>query len=290
MEKRGYLLLFLASFCYGIMGVFIRLLNKEIPPLTQISIRYVFMAIFSFVLLKIGKKQIKIVSRRDLILIILISAFAYGFTNVFFCLAALNTTLSTAYFLNSTYVVFTPFLSFFLLKEKLPLKVMVSIFLAGVGSYILFNPQSGGNLIGLIYAIITALLFSFYLIGRRFLKKYSSELMMFYLTAFGALSVGLSSLILEKNFIFFSHGLNFIQLSWFGWFILLLFTIDAYITWFLVNKGMALAPAGKGSLILMLESVWGTLVGVIAYHEPLTFLSICGAALILFSSYLVVKN
>ena len=277
---KGYIYLLLATFCYGIMGVLIRSLGGQFTPLAQVSIRYLLTAIVAYLVLRSRHISIKLISPCDLPLLIAVCMFAYGFTNVFFTLAALNTTLSTTFFLTSTYAILAPFIAAFLLKEKITAKLITSMILVFIGSYFLFNP-TGGKIIGSLFALFCALLFAFYMVGRRILKNYSAELIIFFSTVMGAISVGIVSFILEKSFYFGTSGISLSTVSPFGWFIMFLFVLDTYATWFFVNKGFETVPAGKGSIILLGESIWGTMFGFLFYGEPLTMTIIFGIILIL---------
>jgi len=271
------------------MGVLIRLLGNQFTPLSQVFIRYLFTALIAFVVLYYRKVPIKLVSPRDLPILIFTCMFAYGFTNVFFTLAALNTTLSTTFFLTSTYAILAPFIAAFLLKEKITIRLIISMILVFFGSYFLFNP-SGGKFIGSLFALMCALLFALYMVGRRFLKNYPAELMIFFSTAMGAVSVGIISFFLERDFYLTSSSISLTAVTPSGWLILFVFVLDTYATWFLVNKGFETIPAGKGSIILLAESIWGTILGALFYGEPLTTMIVIGIVLILSGLVLTLKK
>src|SRR6266446_3292349 len=94
--QKGILLLLLSAFLYSIMPVMIRLLgNHGIPPISQVSLRYViafFCALLYYTL--IAKTKITF-PKKQLPLLLFAAIFGYGMTNLFFTVGILNTLVST---------------------------------------------------------------------------------------------------------------------------------------------------------------------------------------------------
>jgi drug/metabolite transporter (DMT)-like permease len=282
-DTRGILYLLTAGLCYSIMVIFVRVLAKEIPPFSQVFLRYLIALSVSIFVFRSKKIDWKLKSKKEYFILFIMGFFGYGLTNLLFTLGVINTSLANAEFIFSTSVVITPLLGFLLIREKLSVNTIVSILSVSLGSFLLFNPGINGNFIGGLFSIGAALCNSIYMIGSRKLKNYSSSVLMIYSTFLGAISSGIFSLIWENKFYISSMGIN--QFSLYNLSPLVIFTIfifgfDNFAAWTLLNKGLQKVKAGTASIILLIEPVIATIIGFFIYSELLRLVNYAGILLI----------
>ncbi len=281
-ENKGILYLILASICYTMMSVLIRLLAKEIPIFSQIFLRYIVAATAVFSFAKITKTNLRLKNTKDYLIMFFIAIFGYAFSTIFFTLAILNTTISNAVFIFSIYVVFTPILGFLFLRERISKFVILAIIFSFAGLYLLFNPTNINHSLGGVFALISALFQASYLIGGRKLKGYPAKTILVYCTLCGVISLGIISLIVERNFYIPSGILHqsIFTLTPFIWLVILIFGLDNFFAWLFLNKGLQTVKAGTSSIILLTEPVLATLLGIIFYNEIPQLTSILGIVII----------
>lgn len=270
----GIFYLILASLCYAVMSIFIRIVNTEIPPFSQMFLRYFVTVTLAFIFVKLQKQTIKSKTSNGLILMILVAFFGYTLSTVFFTFSILATTIATTLFLFSTNVIIAPILAFIILKERMPRNLLIAIGLSLIGALLLFQPDfQSKSVIGPLFALLASFATAVYYVGRRALKNHSAATMMFYATTTGFISMAAAAFIFERSFYSLQTLSN---ISPFVWFILFIFALDNFAAWYLVNKGFETIKAGTGSIVLLLEPVLGVLIGLSIYNEIPTIVSTVG--------------
>ncbi|MBI2611128.1 DMT family transporter, partial [Candidatus Gottesmanbacteria bacterium] len=186
----GIFYLILASLCYAVMSIFIRIVNTEIPPFSQMFLRYFVTVTLAFIFVKLQKQTIKSKTSNGLILMILVAFFGYTLSTVFFTFSILATTIATTLFLFSTNVIIAPILAFIILKERMPRNLLIAIGLSLIGALLLFQPDfQSKSVIGPLFALLASFATAVYYVGRRALKNHSAATMMFYATTTGFISM-----------------------------------------------------------------------------------------------------
>lgn len=287
---KGVIFLLISALLYSIMPVLIRMLGVgKIPPMSQVFLRYIFACISAIIyFFVITKSKIKI-DKKDVFFLAIITIFGYSFANLFITYAILNTQVGNALFLFYSYGIMTPILGFFILKEKFNKTTIAALIISTIALFLLFQPNSIPTWkIGGVFAFLSALSQSIYLILRKKLFTYSGAFLMLANTIIGVIVVGLMSLLFENSFYFQSGILN---LSPQIWTVTILFGIDNFLGWLFMTKGFELFKASTGSLILLLETVFGILFALLFFKEIPTIYTFIGGLLILISSAIVIlKN
>lgn len=288
MQSRnwGFFYIFLSGLCYGVMVIFVRFLAKEIPPFSQVFLRYMVAATAAFSFAKVTSTNLRFKYRNEYVVMILIGIFGYGLTNAFYTLGIIYTTVASAEFIFSTFVILVPVLAFILLPEKPSKIVVISITLSIIGTYLLFNPSSLNSIKGGFYAAIAALGNAIYIIGSRKLKNYSAKKLLVYSTLCGVISIGTVALTFEKNF----YLSSIFKLSQLSWLVIVIFGLDNFIAWLLLNKGLQTVKAGIASIILLITPVFATFIGIIVYKETLSIGSMLGIVFIISGIILVTRE
>lgn len=262
------------------MGVFIRILGKEIPTFSQVFLRYIVAATIAFAFIRNTKTSLKMKNVRDFLLMLFIAFFGYSLSTIFFTYAILTTEIANVIFIFSTYIIFTPILGYMFLREKISKFTLVAIILSLFGLYILLNPTNITNSLGGICALTGAILNASYFIGSRKLRNYPAKTLLFYSAFLGMVSLGILSIVLEGNFYTHSPAINVFSLSLTSWLTVFLFGLDNFLAWLFLNKGLQNVKAGTASVILLIEPVIVTIIGIALYAEIPQITAIFGMLLI----------
>lgn len=269
------------------MPVAIRILGRDgLSPVSQVFLRYsvaCLVACFYFFIIKKAKIELH---RKDIGIIVLTTVFGYALTNLAFTYGILLTQVSNALFLFYSYAIMVPFLGFLVLKEKMNKFNVLSMLLSFIALFLLFQPNGVSTWkIGGIFAILSALGQSFYLIGRKKLDLYPASLMMVMNTIVGVLVIGILSLTFDASF-YFNGGIQLVSLK--TWIITLLFGIDNFLSWLTMSKGFEYFNATTGSLILLSELIFGIVFALLFFAEIPTMFTVIGGIMILSSISVVI--
>ncbi len=283
----GIYYLLLSAFLYSLMPVMIRLLGGGgIPPMSQVFLRYIFAFLSAATYFFVVTKSKFHINKKDLPLFAFTTIFCYALTNLFFTYAILYTQVGNALFLFYSYGILTPLLGFIILKEKINKYQGAALVLSLIALYLLFQPNSIPTWkIGGFFALMAALGQSVFVIARRKLGSYPAKLIMVSNTLVGVLSIGLLAVVMENKF-YFQGGV--ISLSPQTWLVTILFGIDNFLAWFMMSKGFELFEATVGSLILLVEIVFGIILALIFFKEIPTVMTVVGGLLIFLSSVAVI--
>jgi drug/metabolite transporter (DMT)-like permease len=271
MMKKGYLFLGLAALSYASMGMLIRVLDTYLPPFTQIFFRHLVSFILTLGLIIIKKKKIRLTHRKDYKLILLMGIVGYGLQVFLFTFAIINSKVGNVLFLFSAYSILTAILGVFALKEKLDKKLIISSVLTFIAIILIFNPQNlGEDLLGNSLALFAAGCFAIYIICSKILTKRgnASETITLMSTFLCLIMCGVLMVVFEGIDIQFNLSVVVI---------LALFGLLNFLAWNLVNKGFQYVNAGKGTLVLLIEPIIGSVLGLIFLREMPTTLFIIGA-------------
>ena len=249
----GIVYLLAAALIYSTMPVLIRSLNTgHLPPISQVFLRYVFAFLAAAIYFVVTRSDFK-VKRKDLPLLIFISIFGYALTNLFFTYGVLLTQVSTALFIFYCFGVVTPVLGIIFLKEKFNNANLLALVLGFLALLLLFTPTGlPGPKIGAVFALLSALAQSSYLVGRKILSGYSSKLILLSSTSLGVLTTGILALTLERKF--YSGVGGILEISSRTWLVTVIFGLLNFMAWFLMSKGFQTVKATTGGLVLLLEN------------------------------------
>ena len=272
------------------MPVAIRILGKDgLSPISQVFLRYIVACIAAFIYFFIITKS-KITFRlQDIKLIGVVTIFGYALMNLAFTYGILYTQVSNALFLFYSYAIITPILGFIFLREKMNKYNVFAMLFSFIALLLLFQPNGVATWkIGGIFAILSAIGQSFYLIGRKKLHSYSAHFMMLANTSMGVIVLGILCLLFDSSF-YFKGGIQIVSMK--TWIITILFGIDNFLAWFMMSKGFEYFKAASGSLVLLSELVFGVIFAFLFFAEIPTAITVIGGVLILLSiSTVIVKG
>ena len=283
--KKGLGFIGLSILAYSSMPILIRTLDKgNIPPFSQVSLRYVFAFLAALTYFMIRKAKFKI-KKNLIILLVLISIFGYGFSTVLYTFANLNTEISNAVFIFFTFTIMTPVMAYLWLKEKINKYNLIGLVVAFLGIGFLIRPNSFVTWkLGGLFALAASLLQAIYLVGRRKLKNVSSELIMLSSTFLGMVSVGTLAFIFEREF--FVNG-GILSLSSSTKWLTVIFGLLNFWGWYFLNRAFQILTAAVGSLLFLWEPIIIVVLAFMFYGEIPSIYAGVGAGLVLASSLMV---
>jgi drug/metabolite transporter (DMT)-like permease len=269
------------------MPVLVRFLQREqLPPNSQVFLRYIFAFLFALIYYFLVTKTKLKVYKKSIVFLLIISIVGYTVTNLFFTYAVLNGQVATTLFLFYCYSIITPVLGFFVLKEKMNKYVIIALGIILAALLLLFQPISLSSLkVGALFAIISSFGQSIYLVGRKKLTEYPAKFMTLANTFIGVIVVGILSLVFENKF--YSSG-AVTHLSLQTWIVTILFGSFNFLGWLCMTKGFEYFKSSLGSIILMLELVFGVILAFLFFNEIPTLYTLLGGVLIVIASLLVI--
>ncbi len=283
---KGIIYMVLSTLSYSIMPVLIRTLDKgNVPPASQVFLRYIPAFIFAVIyfIAKKGKFNFK---EGNVLLLIVLGIFGYALTNLFFTYGILYTATGNALFIFYSFGIIAPIMAYLWLKDKFNKFNILSLVLTLIALFLLFRPNSFNTWqLGGMFALLAALAQSFYMVGRRKLKTYSSAMMLVCSTFLGILTVGAIALIREPDF-YFAGGIA--QMSVQTIVLTILFGFLNFTGWFFMSKGFETVKTTTGSVILLGENVLSVLFVFLFFTEVPTTLTIVGGFLIVAASIIVI--
>lgn len=281
-EIKGIIALIVLALILATMGVFSRFLNLELELFQQIYLRIAIALLLCLLIFsrKINYKALFSTPRKD-ILILSIRAFCFYFAIALITKALIIGKYSNASFIGAIPIL--PLIGYFILKEKISLKMFMFILLAFIGvgcisiqgSITLFSLAS-------ILALISAILYDTGSILRKFhsdhLNNYEQTSVMLF---FGVIFLFIGSLISGESII-----LN-IDISYLTLLVLCISASFNILILLLINYSFKHVKASIAGNILTLEVLFALSYGILFYSEILTIMEIIGSIIILTSVLLV---
>lgn len=276
-------LLLMQCIFWGVGNPITKIGLEVVPPLLCLSVRYIiafliFLLIFAKKVFAEGINGIL----RHLAAYLIISAFtaASFITSTF---AMLYTTATNTGFLMSTAVIFTPFLSYFILKSKIDRKHILSIAIVTAGLFLLCSGNKGfafgpGEVLALSCAVTGA-----------FTLVYSSK----YLqdmdpVAISVMQAGFSGLFCLVFSLIFEGIPDIMDIPLIGWGVIMYLAIGCTcLAYLFQNIALRHLPATFVALSLCSEPIFTAIASYFLLGELLSATKLFGAVLILSSIIMV---
>ena len=277
MNLKGELQLLAAYLLISTFGIFSRELNKDMGPLTQVSLRFMMAAVLFFILFSKNLKFLKI-KKKDLFKLFIAGFFGYGIMVVLFVLSYLNTTYANATTFTGITPLFVVLLSLFI-KEKIDKNTIVSLVLSLTGIFVIFRPDFSNLDLGMVFAMSSAFLYATFLLIIRGIKKLDIKTRSFYSAFFGGF------LLFPLVLFFENTSFNYSTISWIYLGIMAVLNV---ISFYLIHAGLENVKASTAGIIGTSMIIFGVIISVVWYKEAISWFEIIGSLLILLS--IVVLN
>lgn len=274
-------LIAIAGFCWGIIGVFSKQLAAFGLSSVQITeLRCVIAAISLIVCILITDKSKLKIHIKDIWIFVGTGIFSIAFFNICYFNAIEASNLSSAAILLYTAPFFVMIMSAIFFKEKLTAVKICALVIAFIGCALAVGVIGNSEKItadGLIYGILSGFGYGLYSIfGRVALKKYHTLTVTAY--TFIVASIGLLPFCgISEAALLISEKPDILL------FAAMLGIISTLIPFLCYTKGLSMTDAGTASIIAYLEPLVATVCGMILFREEITVIKITGIALILIS-------
>lgn len=277
MKKYSALLVGIAGFCWGLIGVFSKnLLSNGFSPIQITALRCLVAAIGLGIYLVIFDRDKLRIKIRDIYYFIGTGIFSIVFFNVCYFMTVDMVSLSVAAILLYTSPIIIMLLSVPLFKEKLNAKKVFSLILCFAGCILVTGIATDAPvpILGIMTGLGSGLGYALYTIFGRFaLKKYHSFTVTFYTFVIATIGIILFSDI-PKTAVMLSS-------SWKSSGTVLLLGVISTLTPFLCyTKGLEGLEAGTASIIACIEPLVATIAGVTIFNDYLTEFKLLGIVLI----------
>ena len=206
----------------------------------------------------------------------------YALTPVLLYLSYQSISSGLATTLHFTYPLTVMVLGALLFRKKLRGRQLLCLGICAAGLLCFYRPGAREGSTGMLIAVLSGLTYALYilLLGKSDLKSLPVLVSTFWISLLSAGELWAFSLVTGK--------LAFPS-AWQGWTALAALGVFATVMALaLFQKGVFLCGEVKTSLLSTFEPLTGVLLGALVLHETLTFRSIAGIALILFSTILLV--
>lgn len=279
MKKISYLLVILAAFLWGGIGLFSKTAgNMGFTSIDICFIRSVFSVIILGIFFFIKDRSIfKLKSVKDLKYFIGTGIISFSLYNWSYIAAIKETSMGVAAILLYTAPSIIMILSAILFNEKITKVKLVALIITFLGCMMVTGIFEGGNIIsvrGFIYGILSGIGYGLYSIfGKYALRKYSPVTVVFYTFLMSGLLfsvLGTPFMIIEK--------INSTS-SWI--FVTVFAAFSAAVPYILYTKGLSGIEASKASILANIEPVVAALIGIVIFSEGAGVLKIFGIFLVI---------
>ena len=284
-RTRSVLMVVTAGILWGVIGLFSRALNDAgLDSLQVVEARCVTTTVFAVIILALFKREYLRIHLKDIWMFIGTGVCSIILFNYLYFQTAQLVSLSMTAVLLYTAPCFVLIFSVFIFRETLTARKIMALVFAFVGCILTAGIVGNGgdfNALGFAMGVGSGFGYSLYTIFSKFaLKKYHPFTVIFYtfLVAFVAL------IPFCRPWEIVDVAVNDTEALWY---ILGLGVLITLVPYFLYTEGLNGLDAGVASVIAFTEPMVATIAGFVVYGEQVTFLSLTGIAMILFSLMLL---
>lgn len=284
MKKFSVILICIAGFCWGLIGVFSKVLSLAGFSAIQLTaLRCLVTAISLGIYLLIFDRDKLKIRLRDIYYFIGTGIFSILFFNICYFSTVKTVSISVAAILLYTSPCIIMLLSSHLFGERLTPKKIVSLIMSFIGCVLVTGIATNQAIpiAGILTGLGSGLGYALYTIFSRYaLKKYHPFTVTFYTFVIASAGIVLFT-DLPQTFSLMSQ-------SWTSVIFILLLGLVSTLTPFLCyTKGLEGVEAGTASIIACVEPLVATIAGIVIFKEQLTFLNTVGIILIFLAIVLI---
>lgn len=277
----GFILIIISASAFGVMPIFGRYVYEDgLNPISLLFFRFTIASAILIILQII--LRIPFPRGKILIILILMGVVGYGGQSFTYFTALTLIPAGLVAILLYVFPAMVTVLSVFFLKERLTTKKISALLLAMTGTVFVVGFETGGSILGILYALGAAVFYAVYIVvGAKATKKYG---------AFASSTVIIGSAALGYGLMVSAQGLIYPK-SQTGWLYLVLIaifcTVISISTFF---AGVKRIGAVNGSILSTLEPVVTVLLGMLILSEGAYWSRFLGMALILGGAVILAKK
>ncbi|MCQ2532290.1 MAG: DMT family transporter [Saccharofermentans sp.] len=282
MSKKNisFVFIVLAGVLWGCIGLFVRTINAwGIASMELVSLRAIVTAVVMFFVLLIKDKSLLKIKLKDLWCFIGTGIFSVNFFNFCYFKTITLSSLSVAAVLLYTAPTFVMVMSYFLFKEKFTSRKVIALVITFVGclfvtgvfsSSISMTPLSVLTGLGAGFGYALYSIFSRYAIERGY-GSFTITFYTFLIAAVGSLFIANMSIVSNTLFV---DPLRIVISVGFG-------IVSTILPYLFYTAGLKEVENGKASIIVSIEPVTATILGLIVFGESLTVSGVIGIVLVI---------
>ena len=265
----GYGAIFLSALFFGSMGLFARMVQGTYPASLFNMIRgilgiLVLLGLSRFNLFPLKGKHFKLLAARGIL---------GGFASICFFKAIIaGVPLATATVLLYTFPIFGAIFSWILLKEKLNAGEVVTIFVAFIGVYIIFDPGYQPLYLTLILALLAGFLHGIVIVVIRVLRREENPFVIYF---YFCLFLVLACLPGVVNPLQVPHLRDIPYV--------LAFSLAGLLGQILITYGLKYCRVATAGIVSMTEIFYAGLWGALFFNEMISWALVWGGGIVLAS-------
>ena len=276
-DKLKYLYVFAAGSLWGIISLFLKpMLNLGFSQIQTVTLRCLIAAAVLGVYMLIKDKSLFRFKLRDIWCFLGTGLVSLMFFSICYFYSMTYNGVCVAVILLYTSPVFVMLLSLPLFKEKITYKKLIAVVLTVAGCVFVSGAAGGQSIgfVGIVLGICSGLGYALYSIFSRYAlqRNYNSMTISFYTFLFCGLgclpfaSPVSMALSLSPKAVLYSLGLG---------------VVCCVMPYILYTKGLEYVDNTRASVIVAVEPVVASLIGVFVYNESVTAVKLLGVALVL---------
>ena len=276
-DKIKYLYVFAAGSLWGIISLFLKpMLNLGFSQIQTVTLRCLVAAAVLGVYMLIKDKSLFRFKLRDIWCFLGTGLVSLMFFSICYFYSMTYNGVCVAVILLYTSPVFVMLLSLPLFKEKITYKKLIAVVLTVAGCVFVSGAAGGQSIgfVGIVLGICSGLGYALYSIFSRYAlqRNYNSMTISFYTFLFCGLgclpfaSPVSMALSLSPKAVLYSLGLG---------------VVCCVMPYILYTKGLEYVDNTRASVIVAVEPVVASLIGVFVYNESVTAVKLLGVALVL---------
>ena len=276
-DKLKYLYVFAAGSLWGIISLFLKpMLNLGFSQIQTVTLRCLVAAAVLGVYMRVKDKSLFRFKLRDIWCFIGTGLVSLMFFSICYFYSMTYNGVCVAVILLYTSPVFVMLLSLPLFKEKITYKKLIAVVLTVAGCVFVSGAAGGQSIgfVGIVLGICSGLGYALYSIFSRYAlqRNYNSMTISFYTFLFCGLgclpfaSPVSMALSLSPKAVLYSLGLG---------------VVCCVMPYILYTKGLEYVDNTRASVIVAVEPVVASLIGVFVYNESVTAVKLLGVALVL---------
>jgi len=284
--KKGILCIVVTTIAFSTMEITGKMISGDLNPFQLTFIRFFIGGIFllPFALREMHKRK-TMLGTKDFLFFTLTGILGIVISMSFFQSAVLYTKASVVAVIFSTNPIFTAPLAALILKEKLSLTKISSLFISIIGVILIFNPfSSNPDFKGMLLALLAAVSFSLYsVISKTKVEKYGGLILNCFSFLIGDGILLFVILWLGKPVIAGISLQNLAPLIYLGIFV----TGIGYLCYF---TAMKYTSAITASTVFFIKPALASILSVIILKESISFNTIIGCLLIIVASLIMINQ
>lgn len=280
LERIKYII---AVVLYGTIGLFLRYVN--LPSEIVAMFRGLIGSLFIYLYLRLKHVPIDKKAIRNNLFLLLLSGICLGLNWIFLFASYMTTTVAIASLCNYLAPLFVIIVSPLVLHEKLEIKKLPFVALAFLGIVLVsgvFDEQKG-SLIGIVYGVLAALVFSIIIICNRKLKDISVYDRSIVQLLVSAITI-LPYVLIHNQGLSLNPDLRSILI------VIMLGVIHTGLAYCFYFSGMAKLDVETIAILGYLEPVVSVICSTVFLHEPMSVFGWLGAFMIIFSAFMSEKH